>query len=601
MKTSVLWLCGIVCFLALAQAVHADDKIVLQLKWLHQAQFAGYYAAQENGYYDDEDLEVEIRSADPTTDPIMITAVGRADVIVDWMPSVLRGREQGVPLVNIAQPFKRSGYGLTCLRSSNIRTLNDLRGKKVGHFPGANSVPLRALLVKLGISTDPISSGGDVLPGVQLVEYGDVVFGMKSGTVDCITTMSYNELNELKAVGFRDNELVVFPFDELGVATLEDGLYVLERKLQDAVFADAMARFVYASMNGWRWVEENRAEAVSIVLARMGDESPDAREHQTLMLREIIELIADSNGALEAADFQRTVDILLDGGALATPPRNAWTSDITDRAHLYGEDRFDRLLADVEEWGKGFFLTLIDPGSSLSHVGWALLVVSMLMRNMLWLRMLVIASTLTFLLNDLFLRLDYASLSWTVLILLANAWIFWYDKLASRFVRFTAVEDEMIRVCFPNLSRTQCRYLLNLGEWHVAESNTVLTRRHEQLSHLYFLSSGTGTIRLHGRVIGKNRPPTFIGHLAIMNMTPALWDTTVGNGACYWSITVSKLRKVLDEKPETGIALRDNFAMSNKNYITTILEELERNAAPETPPSSPRSISVEEEGETTRG
>ena len=85
-----------------------------------------------------------------------------------------------------------------------------------------------------------------------------------------------------------------------------------------------------------------------------------------------------------------------------------------------------------------------------------------------------------------------------------------------------------------------------------------------------------------------------------MNMTPTLWDTTVGKGARYWSIAVSKLHKVLDDKPETGIALRDNFAMSDKNCITTILEELERTAAPEAPPSSPRSISIDEEVETTR-
>lgn len=587
------------CLLVLAQTAHAGDEIVLQLKWLPQAQFAGYYAAQEKGYYADEDLEVEILPADPMTDPIMIAAAARADVIVDWMPFVLWAREQGVPLVNIAQPFKRSGFGLTCLRSSNIRTLDDLRGKKIGHFPGLHSVPLRALLAKLGINTDPKSFGADVLSDVQLVEYGDVVFGLKSGKVDCVTTMTYNEANGLKAGGFRDNELIVFLFEQLGVATLEDGLYVLEGRLQDAVFVDAMVRFVRASMRGWRWVEKNQPEAVSIVLERIGDETPDVRDHQTRMLREIIALVADSNGALEVSAFERTVDILLDGGVLGKPPQNAWTSRITDRAHLYAEDRFERLLADLVEWGKTFLLTVLDPRSSLSHIAWALLVVSMLMRDMLWLRLLVIAATLTILANDLLVRLDYASLSWTVLVILANLWVFWYDKITSKFIRFTPDEDEMVRICFPALTRTHCRYLLRLGEWHVADSDTVLSRRNEQMSHLYFLMSGNSFNELHGRVIGKNKPPIFIGHLAIMSMTPALWDATVNKGARYWSITVLKLRKVLEDKPEIGVVLRDNFALSNKNYIITILEELERDSTPGMPPSLPRSTSIDEDDEPT--
>ena len=599
MKRSILRLCEMACLLVLAQTAHAADKVTVLLTWQHQAQFVGYYAAQEKGYYADEDLEVEILPADPMTDSVIIAAAGTADVIVDWMPAALWGREQGVPLVNIAQPFKRSGIQLTCLRSSNIRTLNDLRGKKIGHFIGKHSLPLRALLFKLGLNTDPNAAGTNDLPDARLMEYGNVVFGMKSGKVDCITTMSYNEANALKAVGFRDNELVVFPFEQLGVATLEDGLYVLEGRLQDTIFADVMVRFVRASMKGWRWVEKNQPEAVSIVLDRVGDESPDVRTHQTRMLREIIELVADSDGALEVSDFERTVDILLDGGVLRKSPQNAWTSKITDRAHLYAEDRFDRLLADLAEWGKTVLLTVLDPRSSLSHIGWALFVVSMLMRDMLWLRLLVIASTLIFLTNDLFVRLDYATMSWTALLIFANLWIFWYDKLVSKFIRFTPDEDEMVRICFPALARTHCRYLLSLGEWHVADSDTVLSRRNEQLSHLYFLLSGSGVIELHGRVIGKNSPPTFIGNLAIMNMTPALWDTTVNKGARYWSITVPKLREVMENKPEIGIALRGNFARANKNYITTILEEMERDSTPRMPPSLPQSTFIDEDGEPT--
>ncbi len=123
MKRSILRLCEMACLLVLAQTAHAADKVTVLLTWQHQAQFVGYYAAQEKGYYADEDLEVEILPADPMTDSVIIAAAGTADVIVDWMPAALWGREQGVPLVNIAQPFKRSGIQLTCLRSSNITHL----------------------------------------------------------------------------------------------------------------------------------------------------------------------------------------------------------------------------------------------------------------------------------------------------------------------------------------------------------------------------------------------------------------------------------------------------------------------------------------------
>ncbi len=133
----------------------------------------------------------------------------------------------------------------------------------------------------------------------------------------------------------------------------------------------------------------------------------------------------------------------------------------------------------------------------------------------------------------------------------------------------------------------------------MAYSDTALSRRDEQMSHLYFLMSGSGVIELNGQVIGKNKAPAFIGHLAIMNMTPALWDTTLNKGARNWSITVSKRLEVLERKPEIGVALRDNFARSNKNYITTILGELERDSLSRMPSSLPRSTSIDEGGEPT--
>lgn len=120
---------------AVAFPLHADDKIVLQLKWLNQAQFAGYHVAQKNGYYDNEDLDVTIRPFMPDPTPIQSIAAGTTDVIIEWMQEGLRAREQGIPLVNIAQIFKNSGLMLICRRASQINMQDGLRGKKVA--PGS--------------------------------------------------------------------------------------------------------------------------------------------------------------------------------------------------------------------------------------------------------------------------------------------------------------------------------------------------------------------------------------------------------------------------------------------------------------------------------
>src|SRR5262245_66065947 len=86
----------------------AADKVTLQLKWVTQAQFAGYYVAKDKGYYEEENLDVEIKPGGPDIAPPQVLAGGGADVIIDWMPSALATREKGVPVVNIAQPFKSS-------------------------------------------------------------------------------------------------------------------------------------------------------------------------------------------------------------------------------------------------------------------------------------------------------------------------------------------------------------------------------------------------------------------------------------------------------------------------------------------------------------
>src|SRR5262252_6550681 len=119
-------------------AAQAQDKLTLQLKWVTQAQFAGYYVAKDKGFYKDEKLDVTIKAGGPDVAPPQVIAGGGADVVIDWMPSALATREKGIPLVNISQTFKRSGLELTCRAETGIKKPTDLKGKTVGIWFGGN-------------------------------------------------------------------------------------------------------------------------------------------------------------------------------------------------------------------------------------------------------------------------------------------------------------------------------------------------------------------------------------------------------------------------------------------------------------------------------
>ena len=136
---------------AVAQAA---DKLTLQLKWVTQAQFAGYYVAQDQGFYDAEGLDVTIKPGGPDVAPAQVIAGGGADVVLDWMPSALATREKGVNLVNIAQPFKSSGMMLTCRKDTGIKSPADFKGKTLGVWFYGNEYPFLSWMSQLGLPTD---------------------------------------------------------------------------------------------------------------------------------------------------------------------------------------------------------------------------------------------------------------------------------------------------------------------------------------------------------------------------------------------------------------------------------------------------------------
>ena len=311
-----------------ASIVNAADNVTVQLKWVTQTQFAGYYVAQDKGFYEAEGLNVTIKAGGPDIGPMSVLAGGGADVAVDWMPSALAAREQGFANVNIAQPFAGSGMILVCRKDRGVNSVADLKGKNLYVWYYGNEWPFLSWMNKLGLATD----GSD--GGVSVFRQGWDILPLTQGDANCVSAMAYNEYWQVLAEGLTPEELTVFKYEDEGVATLEDGLYVKEENLSDPAFVDRMVRFVRASMKGWKYAEANQAEAAQIVVDN-DDSGAQTVEHNTIQMGEIAKLTAGSNGALSEADFNRTVSSLMTGGSdpvITKMPSGAWSHVITDQA-----------------------------------------------------------------------------------------------------------------------------------------------------------------------------------------------------------------------------------------------------------------------------
>lgn len=314
-------------------AAEAADKLTLQLKWVTQAQFGGYYVAKDKGFYEKAGLDVDIKPGGPDIAPPQVIAGGGADVIVEWMPAALAARERGVPLVNIAQVFERSGMMLTCRKDTNIKDPKaDFPGRTLGVWFYGNEYPFLSWMSRLGI---PATGGKG---GVTVVKQGFNVDPLLQKQADCISTMTYNEYWQVVDAGYKPDDLTVFKYEDQGVATLEDGLYVLERSLTDPAMKDKLARFVKASAEGWRWAGENPEEAAAIVLENDAT-GAQTENHQKRMMGEINKLVGTGGpkgiGHLDPEDFKRTVGVLLGGGSdpvISKEPQGAWTHEIIDMA-----------------------------------------------------------------------------------------------------------------------------------------------------------------------------------------------------------------------------------------------------------------------------
>ena len=297
-----------VCGVTVGVNASAADKVTVQLKWLPQAQFAGYYVAQSKGYYKAEGLDVTIKPGGPDISPVQVIAGNGADVVVNWMPDALAAREAGVPLVNIAQVFNQSGLMLTCKKASGVTSPKDLKGKTLGVWYGGNEYPFLNWMAKLGYKDTDI----------KILKQGFNVDPLLQNQAACISTMIYNEYWQVVDAGIKESDLITFFYEKEGVASLEDGLYVMEAKLKDPAFVARMGKFLKATFKGWNDAVKNPAEAAKIVVA--ADSAGSATEKvQKRQMENVAKLITTAStakmGYLEPAAYERTVKVLLAAGS----------------------------------------------------------------------------------------------------------------------------------------------------------------------------------------------------------------------------------------------------------------------------------------------
>ena len=301
----------------------ALTPIRLQLQWVAQSQFAGYYAAQAQGFYEDEGLDVTILEGAVEIVPQQVVAAGDAEFGIAWVPKMLASREAGADLVNIGQVFQRSGTVQVAWADSGIETVDDWAGKRVGTWGFGNEWEVFAALRKNGIDPD---SPADV----TIVQQPFDMSLLLNREIDLAQAETYNEWAQLLEATnpetgelYQPEDFTVFDYNDLETAMLQDHVFTRESWLAEEGNEDIALRFLRASFRGWIYCRDNFEECVQIVL----DNGPTLGEgHMRWMLNEINVLIwpsPDGIGVMGPDLYQQTVDISLDFGVLSSPPDDA--------------------------------------------------------------------------------------------------------------------------------------------------------------------------------------------------------------------------------------------------------------------------------------
>jgi NitT/TauT family transport system substrate-binding protein len=313
-------------------AAGAPAKVKFQLQWVAQAQFAGYYAALDQGYYRDENLDVSFLLGGPQVDNINAVAAGTADIGTGWLPKMLQSRENGTDLVSIAQTFQRSGTRMASFKSKNITTINDFHGKKIGSWLLGNEPELFAALVKAGF--DPTKE--------NVIKQNFDMSGLLKGDLDVAQAMIYNEYAQVleaknPATGqlYQPTDFNVLDFNDpaVGTAMLQDQIFARDSWLKQGSNADVATRFLKATFKGWAYCRDNQQKCVDIVL-KAGSQL--GASHQAWQMNEINALIWPSPngvGMLDQKLWDQTIQIATTYKVLkAAPTQGAYRTDLAKAA-----------------------------------------------------------------------------------------------------------------------------------------------------------------------------------------------------------------------------------------------------------------------------
>ncbi|HET9508915.1 MAG TPA: ABC transporter substrate-binding protein [Gaiellaceae bacterium] len=324
-----------------------QTAVTLQLKWVTQGQFAGYYAALEQGYYEDEGLDVTIKPGGPDIVPEQVVLGGQAEFGINWLDNTLATRDQGGKIVNIAQVFARSGMTEITWADTGLEEITDLEGKKVGVWLGGNEHKLFAALNKNGL--DPQSD-------VSIVAQPFDMNLFLNREVDAAAAMTYNELAQVLETENPDTgelytleDLNVMLMSDLGTGALEDGIFVTEEWIADEANQDVATRFLKASFKGWVYCRDNPDDCTQYVL----DAGPTLGEgHQAWMVNEINKLIWPNDngiGVMDEEDYETTVQIATDYGVVKNDPgEGVYTSEYAEAAVAELED--EGVDVNGEDW-----------------------------------------------------------------------------------------------------------------------------------------------------------------------------------------------------------------------------------------------------------
>ncbi len=309
-----------------------NRQVRLQLKWVTQAQFAGYYAAAELGFYKKEGLDVQLLQGGPDITPEQVVNNGGAEFGLNFLPSLLTSREQGMDLVNIAQVFERSGLLEVQWKDSGIKTLPDLKGKQVGVWCCGNQYEVFAALWKNGLEPNK---------DVTIVDQPFDMHQLLSRQVDSAAAMTYNELAQMleqqdPKTGrlFTLDQLNTISMEQAGTGMLEDGIFVRSDWIKSTKNQDTAKKFLRASFLGWMYCRDHQVECVQFVIK---NGSSLGFGHQAWQMNEINALAwpaaPNGIGVMDAAAFQRTAAIARDFGVIKhDPDPTAFRTDLAEAA-----------------------------------------------------------------------------------------------------------------------------------------------------------------------------------------------------------------------------------------------------------------------------